>query len=129
MSREQDLRDLILFGEPYVKDKYHGGVRYFNSLIADEMQDLINHGFLDLESCQNNSPTTEQFLDFMEEWPGYYAHGYAVCFERSDVRVTIEGISKGGSFIERDELIAFMQKFRYADELTIEDDNLRCWYD
>ena len=129
MSREQDLRDMLLFGEAYDKSKYMGGVRYFKNLTTEGIHDLLNHNFIEADECQNNSPTTQGFLEYMEEWPGYYAHGYAVSFDRSDVRVTIEGIAKEGVFIERSELIAFVERFRYADEFVVGDRNLRCWYD
>ncbi len=129
MNMDITTRDEIIFGE-YDKSKYSGGCRRFEGLDVEILNKLVDLDFLELDECQNNSPTTEEFIIFMEQYDGYTAHGYTIIDSRGDYRVTIEGIEKSSDdCISNDELIDFVDTFRFADELTIEKFVLYCWYD
>lgn len=128
MNKENvNERDMILFGEPYDKAKYqYGGVRHFSELTAEELKELVDKDFIDLEECQNCSPTTQDFMEFLEEHPEFTAHGYAVSPERSDYRITLEGI-KSEVEPDMDILEAFIEFCRFADDFSIHP--LYAWWD
>lgn len=67
-------------------------LRHFSNLFAYQLRGLLEEGFIDPLETQNGSPTVAEFLAFMERWPQVTCHGYAVGTERSDYRVTIEGL-------------------------------------
>lgn len=129
MNMDITTRDTIIFGE-CDKSKYSGGCRRFKGIDVETLNELIDFDFLDPDECQNSSPTTEEFIIFMEQYDGYTAHGYTIIDSRGDYRVTIEGIEKSSDdCISYDELIDFVDTFRFADELTVEKFVLYCWYD
>jgi len=47
----------------------------FYGLSVGVLEILIAEGFIDLDENQNNSPTTEEFLEFMKKYPDVKAHG------------------------------------------------------
>lgn len=127
LNKNQDLRDQIIF-----KDKspnYMGGVAGFKRLCIWELEELIKNNFIDLDDSQNDSPTAKEFYEFVKNngFSGDF-HGYVVEKNRSDYRVTIEGI-KINSEIEKDTLIQFANLCRHADEFICTSNNLYCWYD
>ena len=115
MNMDIEKRDQIIFGE-YDPKKYSGGIRYFNGMNASTLRKLIKDGFCDPESCQNCSPSNEEFLTFMEDNDGYYVNGYAVSVDRSDYRVSIEAIKKEDGIGTKEELEDFVKFARGADE-------------
>ena len=121
-------RDLLLFNEPFNADKYPGGIRYFKGLTSNGIANLLAFGVIDLEEQQNYSPTVEKILEFLKKHPGFTAHGYAVSPQRADYRVSIEGVELEGPY-ELGDLQDFFTLFRYADEVTVEDEYLYCWFD
>lgn len=127
LNKNQDLRDQIIF-----KDKspnYMGGVASFERLCIWDLEELIKNNFVDLDDSQNNSPTAKEFYNFVKNngFSGDF-HGYVVEKNRSDYRVTIEGIEIN-SEIEKDTLIQFANLCRHADEFICTSTNLYCWYD
>ena len=124
-NKDQTARDRLLGISPDAK--YGGGVEYFNGLTAATLRKLIDEKFADPEECQNSSPSIQEFLDFMEEHPGFTAHGYAVTLKREDYRVSIEGIE--GKGIKREDVDEFIQAHRFADDFSFENGRCYCWYD
>lgn len=106
-----------------------GGVERFDNLSADTLQTLIDEGFADPDDTQNNSPSLQEILDFIREYPEFKAHGYAVSPERDDYRVSLEGVA---GVVERssDAFSEFVDMFRDADAFEIsESGNCYAWYD
>ncbi len=129
LNKDVNRRDQIIFGKRYQEDDYrYGGIRHFDHLNLNTLKDLINENFIDKEECQNDSPSTEDIYEFIQSHPRFTCHGYAVSISRSDYRVTLEGVELNGWY-SREELIDFIEMFRYADELCIGEENLYCWYD
>lgn len=109
-----------------------GGINRFEKVSLEVMEQLIEAGYLDPSDKQNESPTAGQFFSFMKEFSNdidITAHGYVVSEERSDCRVTIEGLE--GEFKnyskELEEMIK--SKFSLADEFEIDEEGFWFWYD
>lgn len=120
------LRDIIIFGK-YDPDNYMGGICRFK-ISLDTLQELVDNNFIDLDECQNGSPSAQEFLTYMRKWNGYYAHGYTVDIVRDDYRITLEGIGKDTPADSQEELDAFMELCKDADELSHKDE-LYAWWD
>lgn len=123
-------RDEYLFGE-YDKEKYRfGGVRHVSDLTWMELEYLFDNNFIDPEDSQNCSPTAEEIYDFIKDHDEFCAFGYAVSPDRSDYRITLEGIERlpGLEGIEDgEELKDFVKFARFADELDV--DHGYAWWD
>lgn len=119
-------RDKIIFGE-YDPDAYAGGIRNFEGMQLDTLKKLIEKNFIRAAERQNEAPTTAQILAFMERYPEYTAHGYAVTSKRFDYRVTIEGVSKGNVADTVQELEDFTRLFGNADNFNT--GIMDCWFD
>lgn len=139
LNRDQDRRDEIL--KPFFEiankeraryglagDEYCGGVRSYEGLTVEALEDLIEEGFVDLDDCQNNSPTVREFLEFARERPmSVFFHGYAVHKNRDDYRVTIEGLSCPTGHAHKTQAFkdAWKAIGRSADEKSV----TRLWWD
>lgn len=125
-----DQRDQIVFGENCIAQKYFGGLRYFDTLTLNQIDQFDELGVLDMDERQNDSPTIGEMIDFLRarETDGWYVHGYCISPERDDFRITFEGVGKN-SAPSRKDIIDFITLFRWADEFYVDDDGLRCWYD
>lgn len=123
----QEKRDKIIFGE-YRPDLYQGGCRHFAGLTLDQLKELLFNNFLKFNDQQNCCPPASEILAFMERYPEYTAHGYVISFERTDVRVSLEGVAKDGRAADIEELWDFINLFRLADELEVYDE-MYCWFD
>ena len=108
-------------------DKWPGGTRLFENVPLSVLEELVGMRFLDLEECQNDSPTTKEFMGFMQKWdkPSIQvrAHGYVVSSERPDSRITVEGLqillNEGQQEILDPRFIKAWWSFnKDADELT-----------
>lgn len=125
-----DLRDEIVFGENFNDRKYGGGVRRFDDLTLLQINELDDLGILDMNESQNDSPTVGEMIDFLKsrKTDGWYVHGYCVSPERSDFRISFEGVGKHSAPSIQD-IIDFSKLFRWADEFEVSENGLRCWYD
>ena len=125
-----DQRDEIIFGEVFNRKKYGGGLRRFDDLTLEQIDKLEELGVLDMEEAQNYSPNTGEIIDFLREHKtdGWYVHGYCISPERSDFRITFEGVGKKTP-PSKDELIDFTNMFRGADEFNVDKEGMYCWYD
>ena len=126
MNMDIKIRDKMIFGS-YSPDGYLGGCKHFGRLSLETLKELIKLEFADPEETQNCSPAIAEFVEFMENHPGYYAHGYVVSDKRSDYRVTVEGIAKDGPCDDQDELEAYVAFARFADEFDMNPPY--CWWD
>lgn len=120
-------RDEFLFGN-YDPHRYDlGGISRFRYLYVEGLKWLVDEGFADPDEAQNDAPTIEEFINFMENHPEFVAHGYAVTDERDDYRISIEGIESDDEIVDVDTLKDFVDMFRFADEFYI--DPPYCWFD
>lgn len=122
-------RDEIIFGA-YEPKKYLGGIRKFEGLRLETLKELSDLGHLNLFDAQNDGPTIQKFMDFMEKYPGYKAMGYVVSKDRGDYRLTVDGIEKVESHISMAELEDFLKEFGdTAEDITATTNCVSCWYD
>ena len=107
---------------------YNGGIISYTGLTLEKLELLIEKKFVDPGEAQNSAPLIQDMLEFMREHPDFTAHGYAVSPDRSDYRVSIEGLT-----LKRppstEEMIAFTDMFRHADEFSCDKEGCHCWYD
>ena len=122
-----DKRRCEIIGLSY-PPKYLGGCQSFERLTLDKLQLLLNEGFIDPEECQNCSPSTMEFKEFLDAYPEATVHGYIVSPTRGDYRVTIEGMEYHGE-VSKPMLADFVEMFRYADDLEYSSEYLYCWFD
>lgn len=92
----------------------------------DTLNKLIELGFVDLDEAQNNSPTIDEFIEWMENHDGYIVNGYVVSDKREDYRLSIVSIKKTEKIEDKDELVEFIEAFRNADEFDIDE---YAWWD
>jgi len=123
-----EKRDELIFGEPMNWDKHD--IVYYSCMDVGTLTQLISLGFADPEMTQNDSPTIEEFVEFMTRYPSCVAHGYVVSPNRDDCRVSIEGLVCSEDLVTNDMLYDFVGSFRCADEFTVsKEDGLYCWWD
>jgi len=129
LNKDYETRNEIIFGDKDTDSKtWLGGTRRFESLNLEQLQDLIQNNFIDLEECQNYSPSVSDFLDFMKKYPAVKAHGYAVSHTRDDYRVSLEGLAFAGE-VNNQMLLDFIHLCRQADEFHASEDELYAWWD
>jgi len=130
-NKDWKLRDSMLEWNPrlekWITDKEHYDVRHFVNLDANTLEKMIELGFADPGERQNESPTIGEFLAWLKENPSYKAHGYVVCVDRNDYRLSIEGVD--GHSKDLEEIQRFREMFQDADEFDIYGDYQRAWYD
>lgn len=129
---DADKREQILFGRSYDEGSYScGGTCHFDDMTVAKAEELMRLGYMDPEETQNDSPTVQQFVDFIKGYgnpDSWRLHGYAVSPLREDVRVSVEGI-ESVERIDTDALLEFAIANRYAAELLCSDGMAYCWYD
>ncbi len=121
------MRDEIIFGK-YEPRFYTGGIRRFENLNLEKLKKLVDLKFVDVEEYQNDSPTIREFIKFMEKYPDYTVMGYVVSIERSDYRVSLDGIEKIAPAESKAEENEFIELFRNADDFNINDE-MYAWFD
>lgn len=131
LNKDYKTRNKIL-GIPDAAS-WFGGSEKIQNVDLNTVKLLIQSGFVELEEAQNDSPTTQQFLNFMEKYPDVKAHGYAVSHKRDDYRITLEGLMCELSEIQperREEIREAFRKFcRKADNLLFLGVSLYSWWD
>ena len=114
---DEKRRDEIIFGK-YDPSAYLGGLRHFDGMTRETLHRLIDEGFVDVDTTQNDSPSIQDFLDFMDMHDGYVVGGYVVSARRSDYRVSVDAITKTTKITEADDLKTFVEFARLADEFN-----------
>ena len=122
-------RDTLIFGKPidWKKDGL-GGTESFEGLSLKVLKELKEKNFLDPEDAQNSAPSIEEMMEFMDGHKGFTAHGYVVSPDREDYRVSLEGVEFIGK-VSFPTITEFSKMFGHADDLTIEEERLYCWFD
>ena len=78
-----EKRDRILFGN-FNPDRYGPHKNFaprFYELPLNQVINLVEDGMLDPEMEQNGSPTTRDFMEYMEKYPEARVSGYATFLE------------------------------------------------
>lgn len=120
-------RDEIIFGN-YDPDAYMGGIRRFEDLSYETLKQLVDEGFVDVEECQNLSPSIQDMMQFAEKYGKHYLFdGYVVSDKRDDYRVSIDGFKRVGPFEDFNEQNAFADFCSEADDLDL--DLAYAWWD
>ena len=125
-------------------EKSFGGVIRFDNLTVEQLEEISKVEGVNLYDKQNGAPTLKQFLKFGENVTRFsllnldgelYYEGYLVDADRNDSRITIDGIVIKNVSVKEDpedldELKSDFKRFaRRADELEIEDNYMRAWWD
>lgn len=128
--KEIDKRRYELLDLSYEKDEptAQGGICYFAGVPVNQLKELMEEGLLDRDISQGYSPTNEEFIAFMEQYPEeYFAHGYLVVNSRHDRRINIDGLD--GIPANAISLENFRSFGKLADELIIKRKACYSWYD
>ncbi|HIK31994.1 MAG TPA: hypothetical protein IGS31_11730 [Oscillatoriales cyanobacterium M4454_W2019_049] len=97
-----------------------------------QLQQLVDGGFANPQERHNFAPSIAAVMEFVRTQAhcgvAFTFEGYAIHPWRDDYRVSIDGISARGDCLSG-AMVAFRELARHADELTIESDYLRAWWD
>jgi len=122
-------RDEIVFGKAINwAEESSGGIIRFRELGLEELEALVEKGYIDPEEAQNSSPTVGEILGFMKKYPAVTAHGYVVSPDREEERVSLEGIECEASEVTDELRMDFVDLARYADEFEYRT-SLYAWWD
>lgn len=131
LNRNQTSRDLIIFEG--AKIKYVGGIARYEGILTAHIESLFMNNFIDGNESQNDSPSVNEFYEFMKKWLPHpiEAHGYVVESNRSDYRVSIEGLRLLSCRNNLPLLMVkeFKEMFQHADSLQASQKSLYCWFD
>jgi hypothetical protein len=89
LNQDDDRRAALLGVD--TKDESLGIVR-FDGIDRDTLRALVEEGFANPTTNQNDSPAIGQFLAMLEEHPELQVGGYSVPLSRADYRVSIDSI-------------------------------------
>lgn len=125
----------IIFQQTFEPEDYEKNLwkRKFKSITYATIQKLIEKGFLKLEDDDYlySSPTPAEIIEFVEKHnpDNWYFHGYVELCKYNEFAVVIEGIGSHKP-LDINDLVDFVQYFRYADDLEIEVNKpVYCWID
>lgn len=129
---DYQTRDNIIFGQQIDWEEECGGANFFYELTLDKLHCLIEQNFADITQKHNEVPSISEFFTFAETQAakGYIFtfEGYAISPERDDYRISIDGIIFNGDY--SNQLLADFGEFvGVPDELSIEPNYLRAWWD
>lgn len=109
----------------YVTDTASG--TRFSSMTPETARRLISEGFADPKNSQSGAPTFEQMIAFCESHPGFVLDGYIIGGDLPGARVVADTVR--GQPTDADTQHAFLELFRYADEIICTCEKCYCWYD
>jgi hypothetical protein len=132
--RLEILNDNLKSGE-----NYSGGTMRFWNLDLKKLETLFSEEFIHPKENQNESPTNHEFLMFGRKYPFTKFHGYIVSPDRTDYRVSLEGVGFSVEINKLKDLEQFKKDFystfKDADEIEIESMfsntvlDVYCWFD
>ena len=125
-----ELRDSIIFSELVNWKKECGGIKGFNDLSLEKIQKLIKAKMLNMRDRQNDSPTVMKLYKFIQKYPETTATGYVVCPDRSDTRVSFDGLMcEDPVTLSNNQFKKDFNKFKTADDFKLNNKIALCWYD
>lgn len=125
-------RDLIM---SEVLSHESGGIRRFEGLTLNQLQELVEKNFANPEDRQNNSPTIEYLLTLgqlaQKDEHEVLLSGYAVSAIREDYRVSIDAIDIYFNHydISQELLKKLFSLQDGADEFLFDTDSCYIWWD
>jgi len=132
MNKDFKARERLIFNDEYNALNYLGGIRRFKCS-TDKLRTLYAEDFVEANDRQNDSPSLEEFLEYVGDYPTATFECYAVCPEREDYRVTVEGVNLVIPETDYDAVGYFAETFHYADEFSLEhvghNYHMRAWWD
>ena len=127
LNKDINKRDEIIFGK-YEPELYTGGIRRFDGLNIEQLEQLIEENFIYVNEEHNNCPSVKEIFEFMKKYPDYTAMGYTVSIRREDYRVSLDGIEKQTSATLQVEKEEFIILFGNADEFDTVN-MMYAWFD
>jgi hypothetical protein len=70
----------------------NGGIVRFHDIDRPTLRALVDEGFANPATNQNDAPPIGQFLGMLEQHPELRVGGYAVAMPRADYRVSIDSV-------------------------------------
>ena len=130
LSKNVNLREQILFGEEkYNPSEYEDGIRAFEKVPYDVLDQLVAANLIDLDDRQNNSPTAGELIAYGKSHRNVTFDGYAVERDRYDHRVTITTVRQNFDESNPEDAAEFSEKFCNADTLKVTENNGYAWWD
>lgn len=130
-NTDQELRDSFLNTPKWKAEfdsDYIGGIRHFSKMTYSTLLFMVANGFADPNEYQNCSPTTQDFLEFLQLHPNFTVMGYVVHSDRDDYRLSVDGLE--GERLSYQDIVDFANFAHGADEFEIrKDDTARAWWD
>ena len=131
-NTDYPTRDAIIFGMQINWEEVGGGAKNFYYLTLEKLYQLIEHNFALITEKHNESPSIGDFFTFAEiQAVNSYIftfEGYAIMPRRCDYRISLDGIVFNGDYSP--QLLADFRDFvGVPDELSIEPNYLRAWWD
>lgn len=131
MNTNVKRRDEIIFGK-YEPERYLGGCRRF-TCSRDTIETLLNEDFIELDECQNYSPSTKEFLESTIDLEKVEFECYVINADRDDYRVTIEGVDIEINDSNYKDISYAIETFHNADEFNFYHNEssyfLHAWWD
>ena len=127
-EKTANLRDKIIFGAERDWNTASGGILHFDGLYIEALEKLVEKKLIHLDGAQNSSPRVRDFANFLKKYPKAYAHGYVVRKERSDTRVSLEGIGCHPEHVTEQMKKEFTALCKRADEFRVSG-ALFAWWD
>ena len=132
MNKDYIQRDEIIFGS-YKPGRYSGGCARAE-IDGKTLLELVKRDFIELDECQNDSPTTKEFIEAFNGVEDYISYEvYAIEHARDDYRVTVEGVNVRMPENMKTRFFKIVSSFGYADEFNVWEDNgilyMRAWWD
>lgn len=131
MNKNYESRDQILFGK-YDPESYFGGCKRFHCSYGT-MKRLVEENFIELNECQNESPSTKDFMESFVDFDDVIFNGYAISPNRDDYRVTIEGFDIEIPDTDFDKITFLVETFHFADEFSFQHNGdtyyMHAWWD
>lgn len=126
------LRDEIIFGD-YAPQEYTGGIRRIKILKLEQVDELLENKFIDLNYCYNDSPQLKVLYNFVKNHPDtrFNFIGFVDSPERVPSEVVITGLESVGQYSVRTQE-HFRDTFSELnpDEFAYEDSaDLYAWWD
>ena len=130
LNKEYIKRDRIALGSVDEIDWSRNSIVHFTGLTLERLEGLEEGNFLNANESQDpgKAPTIRQFMLFMEEHPGFMAHGYVISPNRNGYGIVLEGLEFEGEYTDRTEA-DFALFCRRANDLTVEEKRLYSWWD
>jgi hypothetical protein len=128
---DSQTRDCLIFGISVDWEDQAGGIKNFYHLTIPQLEQLIAQRFANPDDRHHHAPAIATFLEFgrMQECGGLEVNfiGYAVDPQRSDYRISIQGINCQGG-IHESQIEQFSQFTQCSSELTLELGRLRAMW-